>query len=89
MSTIIFMLTSFCQESILFDMKLKILLTEIKSSGIKDQKLADMLSVDGDSVNQCLIYKWREGVDGNELIIKRYNRLLEIHRKLKRQKKIK
>lgn len=70
-------------------MELKTLLTEIKSSGINDQKLADMLSVDGDSVNQCLIYKWRGGVAGNELIIKRYNRLLEMHRKLKRQQKIK
>lgn len=71
-------------------MELKQLLKDIKSTGITDQALADMLSIDGDKVNQCLIYKWREdGVLQNELMIKRYKKLVEIHKSFKRRKKIK
>jgi len=70
-------------------MEFKKLMTEIKSTGMKDQELADRLSVNGDSVNQSMIYKWREGLISNEKIIRRYNLLLDIHKKLKRQRKIK
>jgi len=70
-------------------MEFKKLMMEIKSTGMKDQDLADQLSVNGDSVNQSMIYKWREGLISNEKIIRRYNLLLNIHKKLKRQRKIK
>lgn len=80
-----------CQiKSKVLAMELKQLLKDIKSTGITDQALADMLSIDGDKVNQCLIYKWREdGVMQNELMIKRYKKLVEIHKSFKRRKKIK
>lgn len=66
-------------------MEIKQLLIEIKSTGIKDQELADKLSVDGDSINQCIIYKWREGMPANEILIRRYNRIRDLHRKLRRK----
>lgn len=70
-------------------MEIKQLMKEIKSAGIKDQDLADSISVEGDSVNQCVIYKWREGQEANEILIRRYKRLLEFHKKLKRRGLIK
>jgi len=66
-------------------MEIKQLLKEIKSTGIKDQELADKLSVDGDSINQCIIYKWRSGSPENERLVKRYNRIKDLHRKLRRK----
>jgi len=66
-------------------MEIKQLLIEIKSTGIKDQELADKLSVDGDSINQCIIYKWREGMPSNEILIRRYNRIKDLHKRLRRK----
>lgn len=70
-------------------MKIKKILQDIKNTGMTYQEIADALSTDTDKINQCVIFKWHEGVEINQILIDRVDRAKELHKSLKRQKKIK
>ena len=53
-----------------------------------DQQIADSLSVDSDKIPQCVIFEWRRGLEDNEKLIKRYSRLVDLHKKVMKKKKI-
>ena len=53
-----------------------------------DQRIADKLSTADDKIPQCVIFKWRRGLEDNEKLIRRYSRLVDLHKKVMRKKKI-
>lgn len=66
----------------------KLLADLYEVADMTDQQIADSLSVAGDKIPQCVIFKWRRGLEDNEKLIRRYSRLVDLHKKVMRKKKI-
>ena len=65
------------------------LLSDLYENGeMTDQAIADGISTDNDKPPQCVIFKWRKGLAKNEKLIERYSRIVDLHKKVMRKKKI-
>lgn len=64
------------------------MIVKIREAGLTDAKIAELLSTPTDSINQSVVCSWKNGV---HLVTTydRHIRVIELYKKLKRQRKIK